>query len=193
MKKLISFFLIIGLADIALAIDIINTKSIYQLDQRWTTQDGKNIPLTQLAGTPIIVTMVFTSCPGACPLMVSDMKSFDRQLTKKEKNKIKFAVFSIDPARDNPEALRKFYKKMKLDQRWTLLTSNADQVRELAAILGFGYKEIGGGDFTHSSTLFLLSTEGEILARKERNSDWKEFVDKFKIELKKAELKKTKK
>lgn len=95
------------------------------------------------------------------------------------------AAFSIDPTRDTPTALKKFHQKMKLDNRWTLLTSNADQVRELAAILGFGYKDLGDGDFTHSSTLFLLSADGEILARKERNSDWKEFLEKFRAEVKK--------
>lgn len=156
-----------------------NSKSIFLLNQTWTTQDDKKISLEQLGGKPFIATMVFTSCPGACPLMVSDIKSFENQLTKNEKKEINFALFSIDPVRDKPAALNKFYQKMHLDNRWTLLTSNADQVREMAAVLGFGYKKVDDDDFTHSSTLFLLSSDGEILARKERNSDWKEFLEIF--------------
>ena len=157
--------------------------SIYQLDQKWTTQAGKSLTLPQLAGGPIIATMTYAGCPGACPLTVSDIKSFDRKLTQSEKRQIKFLTFSIDPQRDTPEALNKFYKKMKLDQRWTLLTSDTEQVRVLAAILGFGYKDIGGGDFTHASTLYLLSAEGEILARKDRSSDWNEFLEKFRAQI----------
>lgn len=159
--------------------------SIYQLNQKWTTQDDKLLTLAQLVDGPIIATMTYTSCPGACPLTVSDIKSFDRKLNKSEKRQIKFLTFSIDPQRDTPEALNKFYKKMHLDLRWTLLTSDAEQVRVLAAILGFGYKDMGGGDFTHASTLYLLSAEGEILARKDRSSDWKEFLEKFRAEINK--------
>ena len=54
-----------------------NTKSIYQLNQSWTTQDNIVLKMSTLRGHPVIATMVFTSCPGACPLMISDMKLFE--------------------------------------------------------------------------------------------------------------------
>jgi protein SCO1/2 len=162
----------------------ISSKSIYQLEQTWTTQENKSLNLKDLVGQPAVVTMTFTSCPGACPLMISDIKFFDSLLTKKERKKIKYFTFSIDPVRDTSEALKKFYKKMRLDERWLLLTSDKDQVREMAAILGFSYKDLGDGDFTHSSSLYLLSAGGELLARKERSSDWKEFLEKFRSQLK---------
>lgn len=156
------------------------SKSIYQLDQVWITHNNKSIKLNELAGHPAVVTMTFASCPGACPLMISDMKSFDSQLSKKQKKKIRYFTFSIDPDRDTPKALNKFHKKMHLDERWTLLTSQSDEVREMAAALAFSYKDVGDGDFTHSTSLFLLSSDGELLARKERSADWKEFLDKLK-------------
>ena len=160
-----------------------DSKSIFQLEHKWTSHQNKTYSLKDLGGLPAVVTMTFASCPGACPLMVSDIKSFDRQLSKKEKKKIKYIAFSIDPARDTPATLTDFYKKMKLDNRWLLMTSDADQVREMAAVLGFSYKDIGGGDFTHSTSLFLLSADGVLLARKERSSDWKEFLDKFRAQI----------
>ena len=163
----------------------VNTKSIFQLDHKWTSQQNKSYLLRDLSGHPIVTTMTFASCPGACPLMISDIKSFDRLLTKKEKNKIKYITFSIDPARDTPKELKKFHKKMHLDNRWLLMTSDADQAREMAAVLGFSYKDVGDGDFTHSTSLYLLSSDGVLLARKERSSDWKEFLDKFRHEISK--------
>lgn len=161
----------------------IDTKSIYQLDHQWTSQDGKVTNLKDLVGHPAVVTMTFTSCPGVCPLMVNDIKSFDKLLNKNEKSKIRYFTFSIDPARDTPKELTKFYQKMHLDKRWTLFTSQDDQVREMSAALGFSYKSVGGGDFTHSTSLFLLSSEGVLLARKERSSDWKEFLDLYRREI----------
>lgn len=160
-----------------------DSKSIFQLEHKWTSHQNKVYSLKDLGGKPAVVTMTFASCPGACPLMVSDIKSFDRQLSKNEKKKIKYITFSIDPERDTPAALTEFYKKMKLDSRWLLMTSDADQVREMAAVLGFSYKDIGGGDFTHSTSLFLLSADGILLARKERSTDWKEFLDKFRSQI----------
>lgn len=153
--------------------------SLYDLEQSWTTQGGKPMPLKDLKGHAVVTTMVFTSCPGACPMMVNDMKHFDEQLSPAEKKEVRYVLFSIDPKRDTPEALQKFAQKMKLDERWTLLTSTPEQARELAAALGFSYKDLGGGDFTHSSSLFLLSKSGEILSKKERKFDWTEFLKKL--------------
>ena len=159
-------------------------KSIYQLDQVWTDQDGKSVNLKEFAGTPAVVTMTYTGCPGSCPLMVSDIRGFDKMLSGKEKKKIHYFTFSIDSIHDTPEALKKFYTKMHLDKRWTLLTAPAGQITEMAALLGFSYKDLGNGDFTHSTSLYLLSSGGEILARKERSSDWKDFLEKLRAELK---------
>ena len=181
------FTLLILLASLSLAAaekKELPPESIYQIDQTWTDQSGKTLTLKDLVGKPAVATMTFTSCPGACPLMVSDVKGFDKLLTKAEKKKIRFITFSIDPEHDTPAALTAFYKKMRLDKRWTLLTSNADQAREMAALFGFSYKDLGNGDFTHSTSLFLLSANGEILSRKERSSDWKEFLDKFRAQIK---------
>lgn len=182
--KLFLILLFFALNILAEESDKLSAKSIYQIDHVWTQHNSKPLNLKELAGLPAVVTMTFTSCPGACPLMVSDIKNFDSQLTKKEKKKIRYYTFSIDPKNDTPVALQNFYKKMHLDKRWTLFTSNDDQVKEMAALLGFSYKDLGDGDFTHSTSLYLLSKDGEILARKERSSDWKEFLDKFKEQIK---------
>jgi protein SCO1 len=160
------------------------TDSLWTLDHKWTDHKNKTISLSQLSGKPMLITMTFASCPGACPLMISDMKSIDRKLSIKEKSKIIFATFSIDPKRDTPEALKAFHKKMKLDKRWTLFTSDEDQAREMAAALGFSYKDLGDGDYTHSTSLYLVSSSGRILVRKERSQQWDELLEKLRDDLK---------
>jgi len=184
MIQKILFLIILPLTVFSYASDKLPAKSIFQLDHKWTTEKKQVVPLSSLRGHPTIVTMLFTSCPGACPLLVSDMKSFDQQLTAEEKKQVRYAAFSIDADRDNPDVLEAFFKKMSLNDRWTLFTSDKDQVRELAAALGFSYKPVGN-EFTHSTSIFLLSADGEILSRKERSDDWKDFLAKFKTELKK--------
>ncbi|MBP9674191.1 MAG: SCO family protein [Bacteriovoracaceae bacterium] len=156
------------------------SKSIYQLKHEWISQDNKKIKLEDLKGHLTVMSMIFTSCPKSCPLMVTQMKSFDHLLTKQEKKKIRYVGFSIDPERDTPVRLKEYAKKMSLDSRWNLFTSNANQVREMAAAVGFNYKDLGAGDFTHSKTLYLLSSEGEVLAYKEADHmDWKDWLEKI--------------
>lgn len=166
---LLILFLVISLQ--TQATEALSEKSIYRLEQRWTSQVGKTLSLSDLKGRPAIVTMIFTSCPATCPLLVSDIKALDSQLTKSEKAETQYVLFSMDPARDTPAALLQFSRKMKLDGRWTLLTSNPDQVRELSAVLGFSYKDLEDGDFTHSTTLYLLSASGELLEKKDRGGN----------------------
>ncbi|MGZ3742836.1 MAG: SCO family protein [Pseudobdellovibrionaceae bacterium] len=185
MKILSVLVLLYSLCSFAKEEPKLPSASIYQLDQEWTTQEGKKINLKDLRGAPAVITMIFTSCPGACPLMVSNMKDFDSHLKKEEQSKIKYFAFSIDPKNDTPSALKKFFEKMHLNERWTLLTSNEDQVKEMAAVLGFSYKYLGDKDFTHSTSLYMLSAQGEILSRKERSQDWKEFLEKFRAQLRK--------
>lgn len=185
MKYLFIFFLVLSFKVYSDEKTNAPAKSIFLLEQKWTSHQNKTYKLKELGGKPAVITMTFASCPGACPLMISDIKSFDKLLNKSEKNKIRYITFSIDPARDTPAFLTQFYKKMKLDNRWLLMTSDDDEVREMAAVLGFSYKDVGDGDYTHSTSLYLMSADGVILARKERSHDWKEFLDKFHTEISK--------
>jgi len=161
------------------------TSSIYDLDQKWINHEGKESPIKDLGGKPAVVSMIFTSCPGACPMVINNMKSFDKELTKVQKSSINYYAFSIDPKRDTPEVLAKYVAKMDLDSRWTLFTSNADYARELAVAFGFNYKVLENGDFTHSTTIFLLSEKGEILAKHEPQESWDGFLTKLKEQAKK--------
>jgi protein SCO1/2 len=177
---LLAFAALIGSSTLLAADKALGSASIYQLDHRWTNQDGAVNALKDLQGRPAVVAMIFTSCKATCPFIVSEIKALDTQLTKTDKRGFQYILFSIDPARDTAAALKAFAKKMKLDNRWTLLTSNADQVREIAAVLGYGYKAQSGGDFTHSTVLVLLSAEGEVIATKDSNIQTAEFVSKMK-------------
>lgn len=154
--------------------------SIYLLNQTWRNQQNEPFELKKIAGYTTVVTMIFTSCPGACPMMVSRMMNFDSKLSKDEKKMVRYLLFSIDPKRDTPKVLLDFQKKMKLDNRWTLLTSDERQIRELSVALGFNYKQMESGDFTHSTTIYLLSATGKILATQVEGTNWSEFLSKLK-------------
>lgn len=140
-----------------------NENSVYLLDENWKTESNKTINWADLKGTPRVMAMIFTNCTYACPVIVNDMKKVEAGLSKKDLNKVKFLLVSIDPERDTPETMTKFAKNMHLDlNRWQLLTSNDNNVSELAAVLGFKYKQEKDKSFSHSNIITVLNSEGEI-------------------------------
>jgi protein SCO1 len=141
--------------------------SIYLSDSIWTNQNGEKIEFKKLAETPRLMSMVFTSCPSACPLLISDMKRVQSELPASRRKQVRFTVFSIDSKRDTPETLRAFSKKMHLDAQWDLLVSDSASTTEVAALLGIQFKELPDGDYVHSNRLVAIGANGATLGEKD--------------------------
>jgi protein SCO1/2 len=138
-------------------------KSLYLLDSQWTSDVGREIQLGALRGRPQVVALFFTHCEYACPILVSELKAIESKLSPEVLRKVDFLLVSLDSKRDTPAALAAFREKRQLArERWTLLRGSADDVRELAALLGVNYSEGARGQFEHSNLLTLLNSEGEV-------------------------------
>lgn len=142
-------------------------ESLYLTDSDWTNSHGQKVRLGELRGAPRVLTMVFTKCPSACPMIISDMKKVEAALSPAVRERVRFTVFSFDPERDTPNTLSAFAKKMSLGTKWDLLVSSESNTRELAAILGVQYKKIPSGDFVHTNMLIAVDENGAVLAQRE--------------------------
>lgn len=141
-------------------------QSLYQLDSQWTSDQGRVIRLGNLQGQPQVIAMVFTSCEFACPIIVNDMKRIADALSPEAQRKVNFTLISFDHERDTPEKLLAFRKRMGLPMAgWTLLRGEADDVRELAALLGVNYRKDARGQYAHSNLITVLNARGEIVAQ----------------------------
>jgi protein SCO1 len=138
--------------------------SLYQLDSTWTSDVGREVKLGVLRGRPQVVAMFFAQCEYACPLLVHHMKALEAALPEPLRGKVDFLLVTFDTERDTPAALRAYRERQRLaDERWTLLHGRADDVRELAALLGINYAKDARGQFAHSNVLTVLNPEGEIV------------------------------
>ena len=138
-------------------------KSLYLLESTWTSDVGRQIKLGTLRGRPQIVALFFTHCEYACPILVNELKTIESQLPPEVLGKVDFLLVSLDSKRDTPAELAAFREKRQLTrERWTLLRGRADDVRELAALLGVNYAEDSRGQFAHTNLITLLNAEGEI-------------------------------
>lgn len=139
-------------------------RSLYLLDSTWTSDVGKPVKLSVLRGRPQLVSMFFTHCEYACPILVNDLQKVERQLAPEVREKLDFLLVSFDSPRDTAATLAAFREKKQLTrERWTLLRGEADDVRELAALLGVNYAPDSRGQFAHSNLITLLNSEGEIV------------------------------
>jgi protein SCO1/2 len=138
-------------------------KSLYQSDSTWLDDSGRPLKLASLRGRPQVVCMFFANCQFACPLLVQQMKQIEAALPEALRTNTGFVLVSFDPERDTPAALHNYRLEHDLSaDRWTLLHGSADNVLELAALLGVKFKKDAQGQFMHSNILTLLNSQGEI-------------------------------
>jgi protein SCO1/2 len=140
--------------------------SIYSLDLSLTDQDGRTLALADLRGRVLVAAMIYTSCTAVCPRVTEDMKGVEKQLSVRDRTDVGFVLFSLDPGRDTPAALRRFAAEHGLDlSRWRLFASSEDGVRDLSAVLGVKYKAEDNGEIAHSAMIFIIDREGVVRHR----------------------------
>lgn len=138
--------------------------SLYHLNSKWLNQRGETQKLSELAGKPRLVAMVFTRCKTACPVIVQNIRELESQTPG---GKMQVDLFSFDSKRENLASLKKFSEEKKFNERWNIHTAKESDVAELAGALGVQYKQLPSGDFIHANVIFLLNAKGEIVAKKE--------------------------
>ena len=142
--------------------------SIYNLPATWTTQSNENIELKDLRGKVLVMVMIYTSCKAACPRLVADMRNIEKQVNKKDLDKLRFIMVSIDPETDTPQRLKQFSIDNKMEEdHWLFLRGTEEDTREFAAVLAVSYKQISPIDFSHSNIISVFDEEGVLVHQQE--------------------------
>lgn len=142
----------------------VTDRSIYQLGATWTNDASQTLTLAQFRGRPVVLAMFFASCEYACPILVGDMQRIREALPAAVRDETQFVLVSFDDVRDTTAALKAYRERARLENpAWTLLRGEADEVQELAMLLGVKYKKDARGQFAHSNLITVLNAEGEIV------------------------------
>lgn len=157
------------LGGLAQAADPLPSDSVYHLQARFEDQDGRSFVLQQRRGQAQVVSLFYTSCRYVCPLIIDSAKGVEQALTPAQRDRLGFLIVSLDPDRDDTAALQAVAAKRRLDTtHWTLARTDAQSVRQLAALLDVRYRALADGDFNHTSALVLLDADGRRVARTEQ-------------------------
>jgi protein SCO1 len=139
--------------------------SVYQLHAALTDQDGRPFELESLRGTPVLVSMFYSSCQMVCPMVFETIHSTLKALPAPERAEVKVVMISFDPARDTVPVLKKTAAVRNCDAQWTLARGDENTSRKIAAALNIQYRRLSDGEYNHSTIISLLDREGRIAAR----------------------------
>ncbi len=140
--------------------------SIYHLDVKLTDQHGIARSLDVFRGHPVIISMFYATCPNVCPVLISTIQMMERKLPADELAKLRVILVSVDPETDTPEILSRVAAKHHIElDRWMLARATPQDVRKIAAVLSVKYRKLPDGEFSHTSVLTLVDSEGVVRAQ----------------------------
>src|SRR3954465_12976047 len=131
-----------------------------------TTQADAPLRTVDLRGKVVLVSFIFTTCGGSCPATTHRMSQVARTLVDQgllSDDRVRLLSITLDPARDTPEALRKYMKAYEADPAyWTFLTGPPKEVEKVHAAWGMWAKPAANGQFDHPSRVFLVDRRGAV-------------------------------
>lgn len=135
-----------------------------------TNQDGERVSNQDFAGRYRVMYFGYTYCPDICPMDAQRIGAAMRQLEKSDPaiaEQIVPVFVSVDPERDNPEALKAFVSNFH--PRMVGLTGTPEEIAEVARNYAVYYARVpsegtSGYLVDHQQIAYLMGPEGEPIA-----------------------------
>jgi cytochrome oxidase Cu insertion factor (SCO1/SenC/PrrC family) len=127
------------------------------------TADGKG-------GRPVVVQMMYYRCPILCPQVLQRLTSTLNEIDLTVGKDFDVLLVSFDPrdtSKDSTEhksAQLISYNRGSQDTAngWNFLTSSPEAARSLGESLGFPFRALENGEFSHGAALYILTPEGKV-------------------------------
>ena len=124
---------------------------------------NRQVRLGDYAGTPLVVSMIFSSCHHVCPTTTRHLDDAVRAAREVLGNE-SFEVVTIgfDAARDTPDAMRAFAREQGIDvSGWRFLSGTPETIEALSEDLGFIYFASPRG-FDHINQTTIIDRKGVV-------------------------------
>lgn len=130
---------------------------------------GRSVRLGDLLGVPVILQLVFYSCPQSCNLMMAGLATILGDVTATPGKDYRIVTISFDTD-DTPDiAADTKFNYMKLlppgfpEDQWHYLTGDVNAVRDITRAVGFRFKKTGVNNFIHPNVMTVLGPDGTII------------------------------
>ncbi len=108
----------------------------------FSDQEGKQFGSKELDGKIYVVDFFFTTCPGICPRLTSNLSKV--QDAFKNDPKVEIVSFSVTPDFDKPAVLNTYAQSHNINyDKWHLLTGDKKAIYTLARQSFFADEDLG--------------------------------------------------
>lgn len=141
------------------------------LNLEFIAEDGYPKPLKTYfqGGRPVILNLVYYTCPMLCNLVLNGQVEALRQIPWTPGKEFEVVSVSIDPtenfqiARNKKTSYLTSYEKPDAGDGWHFLVDHQGNVKKLAEQVGFKYKfDPRIGQYAHTAAIFVITPEGKI-------------------------------
>lgn len=129
-----------------------------------TDHEGNPFRLSGLRGQAVLLSFIFTSCPGPCPMQTAAHVRLARHMPEAVRARTRFVAVSIDPANDTPPRLREYAAKRGVDlSRWSFCTGTPDEVQAVLDAYHIGKTRAPNGELIHTLVTHLIAPDGKLV------------------------------
>jgi protein SCO1/2 len=124
---------------------------------------GRPFRLSDLRGRAVVVSFIYTSCNGTCPLTTAGLDRVRSALKSRRLwgKRVDFVSISLDPERDTPDVLRRYAATYRAEpEHWHFLTGPPDRVRAVLKAWDMWARVGPSGVLDHPSRIFLIDPAG---------------------------------
>jgi protein SCO1/2 len=150
---------------------------VVRLGDYFKTEEGKGGTASMFGGQakPTVLMMVYYRCPIVCDVLMSKMTQTFEDLDFTLGSEYNALFFSIDD-RESPEvssaAKTKYFEtyrrtftpdaREKASKAWQFHTGDSDSVAKLANSVGYQFRKLPNGEFSHPVVAFIITPDGKL-------------------------------
>ncbi len=129
-------------------------------------QNNEPVALDNLMGKPLVMSFIYTRCsmPDMCPLIMKKIVQVQKGIKREYKDKIFFAIITLDPEYDTPRVLKKFGNYYRVNYgNLIFLTGKKHDVDYALNHFRVYYKEESPGVLAHTMETLVMDEAGVIM------------------------------
>ncbi|MDO8213751.1 SCO family protein [Conexibacter sp. CPCC 206217] len=129
-----------------------------------STADERTLDTASLAGTPYLVTFLYTNCPDVCPLIGQEIRQSLQELGPRARDVAVVAV-SVDPRHDTAEAVRTWLRRQRQPSQFHYLIGSEQQLTPVWRAFYAAPQVAGNPDSAHTAVVWLVDAQGRLAGK----------------------------
>jgi protein SCO1/2 len=128
--------------------------------------DGSEVRLGDYLGTPLLISMIFTSCHHICPSTTRHLlRASEAAQEVFGNNTFNIVSVGFDTVNDTPDAMRAFARQQGIDaDNWQFLSATPETIAALSEDLGFQFFTSPRG-FDHLIQVSMIDRQGVVYSQ----------------------------